>query len=440
MAIFFIIVVTLLLFFGSRFLFGKWVNPLSIYVIPWGVMLTLYEVNFLRYYELSTETWLVIISALFSFIAGILLIKTTFTARENEKKKTLSIVDYTTIFKYLVIVFGIIGLVDALQHWSVLFRMYGSLPGIFLNANEIYRLRIEQKIPGLIPYLVAFSYAAIFFAAIYSACKGRITLISLLPIVGVVLKEVANVGRAGIMLAFLIYLLTYFFARNILKEKAIKDKRRRKFQILGVVTVVVILIAGATLIRSIRGTYENFAGASKVLSKTRGGLFITPSIYLYFSAHVGVLNQFLKDQNVNKNIGENTFLTAYSVLSKFDLVERPSDYQKGYRIPLWINTGTYLREVIEDFGYVSIFLFPFILGLISTYYWYRFLARQDLISLFLLTYTCSIIGTSFLTIITRVGIWTISFMIILTAALIMEHFKPAVTIKSEPDVNSKGIK
>jgi oligosaccharide repeat unit polymerase len=303
--------------------------------------------------------------------------------------------------------------------------MYGSIAGVFLNANEIYRLRIEEKIPGIIPYINAFGYAGVFFAAVYSAYKGKITLISLLPLMAVVIKEVANVGRAGIMVALISYSITYFFTRNVVRsnEKIKKEKKKWGRQIAGFIIVLIILIAGASVVRSVRGTYESFAGATKVLSKTRGGLLITPSIYLYFSAHVGVLNQFLIDEEVDKGFGENTLLTVYSILSKFDLVERPSDYQEGYRIPMWTNTGTYLREIIEDFGYAGLFLFPFLLGILAAYFWYRLQDKKDMISLVLLTYTSIIIGYSYVVMVTRLGLFTISFTLLLTAAIIINKYE-----------------
>ena len=427
-----ILLLTLLLIMGKQ-IFGKWLNPLSIYILPWSMMLILYDLNFLRYYELTSMTWLVAGAALFSFICGILLIK--ILHKPSDSVKQYVFVNNVNILKYVIIIFASIGLIDVIVHWSVLFKMYGSLPGIIIHANEIYRLRIENKIPGIIPYLVGFSYSAVFFAGVYSAYRGRITMISVFPLLDVVLKEIANVGRSGILLAFLIYLLSYFFAGHVLKSagKLQRKKISIRTQILSIVTVIVILVTGASVVRSIRGTYENFAGASKALSKTRGGLVITPSIYLYFSAHIGVLNQFLKDQNVNKGFGENTLLTAYSILSKFDLVERPSDYQDGYRVPFWTNTGTYLRELIEDFGYVGIFVFPFLLGMSAMFSWFRLSEKKDLLSLVLLTYLNSIIGISFLMMITRSGIWTISFSVVLITAVLIPMLDTIPVRNSESD-------
>ncbi len=419
----FLVALTAVSVVGSgKYIFQKWINPLTIYVVPWAIMLVLYDIKLLRYYDLTSQTWFVICAALFSFICGIILLINVYKPSAVERGGgAVTLVKNPNLLKYVIILFGSIGLFDALVHWSVLFSMYGSLPGILINANEIYRLRIEQKIPGLIPYLVAFGYAGVFVAGVYSAYKGKITLISLLPLLSVVLKEIANVGRAGILIALMMYFLAYFFTRNVVKtdKKIQKEKVSRRGQVFGLIVVIAILIAGASVVRSIRGTYESFAGATKALSGTRGGLIITPSIYLYFSAHVGVLNQFLKDENVNKGFGENTLLTVYSILSKVDLIERPSDYQEGYRIPFWTNTGTYLREIIEDFGYAGIFLFPFLLGMAATFFWFRLLNRKDMLSLVLLTYTGIIIGYSYVVMVSRLGLWTISLTILIITALLI---------------------
>src|SRR5690606_14905287 len=78
--------------------------------------------------------------------------------------------------------------------------------------------------------------------------------------------------------------------------------------------------------------------------------------------------------------GQNTFLPFYRFLSKFDFVEKPSDFQKGYHIPMWTNTGSYLRELHSDFGVAGIFLGSYLLGLLTTFFWFRFFKNQSMIA------------------------------------------------------------
>jgi oligosaccharide repeat unit polymerase len=414
-----ILLVSLVLVLTGRIIFGKWINPILLYIVPWGIMLVLYEFKLLRYHDLTSETWLVIILALFSFICGIVLVRAIYTPKSESKTSQIHKID-PDILKYIIIFFSLAGLLDAVIHWKVLLSMYGSVAGIFLNANEIYRMRIEGKIPGIIPYLVAFSYAAVFFAAVYSAVRSKIALISFLPFSVIVIKEIANLGRAGILLAIIEFVVAYLFTRNNLKKASIVTKRKNRLvQVAGITAIIVVVIIGASVVRSVRGTYESFAGATKTLSSTRGGILITPSIYFYLSSHVGVLNEFLKDDTHNKMVGGNSFLVVYSILSKFDLVERPSDYPNGYRMPFWSNTGTYLREVIEDFGYIGLFMTPFILGILSTYFWFKLAAKKDLISLLILVYTCILISYSHIVIASRLGLFTISFTIALLTLLML---------------------
>jgi oligosaccharide repeat unit polymerase len=276
-------------------------------------------------------------------------------------------------------------------------------------------MRIEGEIEGVVPYVIAFSYMSIFFAAVYSAYKNKISLIVFLPFISIILKDIALVGRGGSFLALIEFFSTFLLTRHYLKKNQIKEKinESKSKRILGLVLIVVLLIASATFIRSIRATYETFAGASTKLTKLKATEVITPSIYLYFSSHVAVLSKYFEQEKERSGIGEHTFLTIYSVLSKIGLAERPSDYQRGYNIPIWSNTGTYLREIHADFGYLGVVLVPFLLGFFSTFFWFRLFERGSLISLIIVTFLYTIIGFSFFVMVTRLGFWFISLTLIL---------------------------
>jgi len=107
----------------------------------------------------------------------------------------------------------------------------------------------------------------------------------------------------------------------------------------------------------------------------------------------------------------------YSTVAKFGLTKRPKDHDKGYFIPVWINTGTYLREIYSDFGLVGIFIVPFLLGLFTTYFWFRFMDTGKLLYLVILSHLYIIIGFSFVIFAVRLATWV--FPIILTPIFIV---------------------
>ncbi len=435
MVFFIILIITVTLSILGRFLLKRWFNHLTIYSVIWGGMIFLYEMKLLSYYELGTETWIVIILSTLTYILGILLYTVahnTFGREKeliylknhlkNEKGVLFNLVkDDGKILKYSIIIMGIIGLGAALQHWYVLFKMFGSLAGIIINANIIYRMRVNGELKGVIPYLHVFAYSAVFLSAIYSAHKNKITFVGIFPFIAVILKELANVGRAGILFSMLVFIITFVFSRYVFYYGVEKEyQKTNKGFIIAILFILTLSIVGASIVRNIRGTYESFAGESHQLTKLKGNYLITPSLYLYLSSDIGVLNKYLLLDEEHAKFGQNTFLTVYSVLSKFDVVKKPNTYQRGYRIPMWTNTGTYLRELHADFGAAGLFVGPFLIGFITTIFFFKFFEKKKSFYLLWLVYFYVIIFFSFLVIITRVSIWTIGITILIFTIPLIE--------------------
>lgn len=166
------------------------------------------------------------------------------------------------------------------------------------------------------------------------------------------------------------------------------------------------------MVRSTRGSIESFSGSSQKLNELKGNFFLTPSLYLYACSHIGVFNKYLElDYEKRNRPGEITFQPVFNFLSKFGVVHHPPFYDKGYFIPMWSNTGTYLKPLFEDFGPLGIYLGPFILGFFTSLLWFNFFEKKSLISLIYLSYFYVLIIFSFLTMFSRTGIWLISLFL-----------------------------
>jgi len=191
--------------------------------------------------------------------------------------------------------------------------------------------------------------------------------------------------------------------------------------IIGIGTLILLLVAGAAFVKSVRQATDSFKGTSGSLAKLEGGAFISPSIYFYASSQVGVLNQFLEADKERWSFGSNTFFTLYSALSKFDLVKQPPIYQPGYFIPNWSNTGTFLREIYSDFGFAGIFIVPYLLGLFSSCYWFKFYEEGKLSYLIILTHLYIVIAISFFVLMVRSPAWTVGGIFLLLAIPFLER-------------------
>lgn len=430
----------------SKHLFQKWFNHLSIYVVIWFFLLTLYEMKLFHYYDLTFKTWFVVVCGFLCYFLGVI---TYFVARqsrdennfynsgENIKIQTSLFEDDAKVLKIAIIITSLAGLIEAIQSWMVLLHKFKTIQNIIILANTIYRMRVQGDF-GFLPYLSAFSFVSVFLGGIYTARTRKLTFYIILPLLVVIIQDLANLGRAGMLFALVEFISVLILYRHRFSENeaALGDKSSRKL-VISVVMVFILLIGGATAVRSVRGTVESFGSASNTLNKFKGNIVITPSIYLYFSSDVGVLNKYLESDGEKTSFGENLFLPVYNVLSKLGIVSKPSVYQKGYYIPMWTNTGTYLRELHADFGMTGVLLFPYSLGLFLTFLWFKFNRSLSIEWLVVLVYLYVVVFFSFLVLAPRLGDWVISFVLLLITIPLLNKISNFLILRKHNNLKSQ---
>ena len=401
-------------------------------------MILTYQLKLVNYPDLKVDTWIIILLTFWSFILGILsyyvshlesVSKKSAFSEENFRIKLFE--DNGRFIKILILIFSTLGLIGGLQHWSVLLHDYGSFENILLSAGKIYRERVEGEIHGVVPYIYLFSYLGIFFAALFTAYKQKFNILIIYPILAVVVRELANFSRAGILYGFLEFIFTFILFRHLLKKNSvIQVIKPSKKMLISFIIAMLIMVVGASLIKTLRNPTDIIEnGSSRTLNKFEGGFFISPSVYLYLSSHIVVFDKYMHHNEKSEGFGANTFFTVYSILSKFDFVEKPQYYHRGYYIPIWSNTSTYLHDIFADFGYTGLYLFPFLLGFLSSWFWYLTFQKNSLIYLTILIHLCIVIGFSFFVIATRFPNWSLGLIFILLLIPIVEKITQRKSIE-----------
>ena len=175
-------------------------------------------------------------------------------------------IDNGKMLKYAVIFFSVLGLLGSIQHWLALIREFGSIPAATTSAGEVYQMKIKGEDFGQIPYLFTLSYAGIFLVAIYSAFKNKISLLALIPFLGAILKDVAGFARAGIFFSFILFLLTFIITRHALKRSNPEAYKFNKKLGIAILFLIFIAIGSATLVKQVRGSFENFKANTSALN------------------------------------------------------------------------------------------------------------------------------------------------------------------------------
>ena len=426
--------------FLGKIIFKKWFNHLTIYCIIFGGAVFLYELKWLPYVDILPFAWFVMVASFLSFLFGILTIisarsiyneSPTFTKKSVISLKIFS--DDGKTLKYFIIFFSLISLYSAIEFWVVLINRFGSIPAVLLNAKVIYRLNVTGELTGTTPYIYLFATVPVFFVGIYTAYKGRFTLLTFIPLISIIIKETGGGGRAGMLIALIEFAFSFFLFRHLLNyDLANRFKFPKINTLIAPLILITLFIVGSSLVRITRSseTSENISGASKELRQTKGNIILSPSIYLYASSDVGVLSKYLSSKGDETGFGQNTFMPFYLFLAKYDFIKRPSEYQKGYYIPMWTNTGTYLRELHADFGIAGTFFGPFLIGLFITWLWFKFYEQKSLVVFAFLVYLNIIIGLSFFIMATRVTYWYISLVMILICIPIIEKLASITHVKN----------
>lgn len=433
MIVFIITTFLALLFITTgRIVIDKWINHLSMFAVIWWGMINLYELKMMRYIELTGFTWWVITLSCLAFYLGVLLLHVyrKFTNKKINARKPESLLLFQNnckILKWIISITLILGALVTIQHWLMLLGKYGSIAGVILNGNEIYRLRVDGDL-DTVPFVGAVIFISIFFTGIYTAYKNKINLLSIASILILLIRQIADFSRAGILFGIFIFVLSFILTRQYLSKF---QKKNIKQQIKLVVIVILFMsfaVGGAGIVRSTRGSIEHFQASSRELGGMTNSFFITPSLYLYLSSHIAVLSKFNEIDYYNDYaFGGKSLKPIHNFLSKFGFTENLPYYGKGYFVPMWTNTSTWITDFIKDYGPAGIFLCPFLISLLTTFSWLRFIEEGKILHLAIATFMGVLILFSFLGMYSTSAYWFISFLIVLVI-LFFTEFIPSTKI------------
>jgi len=424
----------------GKYLFKKWLNHLTLYSFIFGSSVFLYELKLLPYVNIIPFAWFIIIVSFLSFLLGTI---TIISARNLYREDPIVIEKLDVSFKifsdggrtlkYAIILFSLISIYSTIEFWMFLIKQFGSIPGVLINAQVIYRLNVSGELIGFTPFISLFGFVALFFAAIYTAYKRKFSLLSFIPLVSIIIREIGQAGRAAMSVALVEFTIAFFLFRYLLNNDYSKRFNFSKTSAIVSSTLlltVFILAVSVVKISRTSESSEKFSGASSGLSQTKENIFISPSVYLYASSNVAVLSKYFSSEGENTGIGQNTLQTLYLVLAKLGIIERPYERPKGYFIPMWTNSATYLRDLHADFGIAGVLLGPFFLGLLITWLWFKFYEKQSIIAFTFLVHFYLVVVFACLGIVTRFTFWSLTLLFILLFIPVLEKISTLVSRKT----------
>ncbi len=337
----------------SKKIYKKIINPIFIYSILFSTMITLYEIKLIYYNPLTVETWSIIIIFQLIFNLGS-LIGNSINLNKNQKTTIVS----EKKLRDIIVILTLIASIETISFLILVVNRYGI--EIHKYTTQLYSDRLNGLLESPIPYLGSLVYVSLILSGYYFS-KYKKILVAFLPLSLVVISSFLYGARLNIVIGSLFYVLPIVLNYSINNgiKKIITPKN---------LTIVFLFISLGSLMFLLTKNRASYIEVNYYMSPTMVNLVSkNPAfyqIYMYISSPVGVLNEFLKDPTYK--FGGHTFLSIYNILNKFGMNIEINQYQIFYNIPIKSNVGTYIRELIEDFGFffagIATFIFSFLLS------------------------------------------------------------------------------
>ena len=415
----------------GRWGYRRWLNPLTLYSAVWGISLISFELRLIQYYPMSLTAWAYIALAWFSFLLGTGTAFATGTPKNRAGAPAL-LVDIRNL-RVAILILCAIGAITVIDQALVLRREFGSVwTAIVLQPGDVYLGRTGGEF-SFFPYVGAFLFAASSMSGVYSAKRGRISLLSLLPLVLEVLNAVMGMARGGVLIAGFLFAMSFLFTPKT------QGSVIPKWQLVsGMLLVTALLIGEFAFVSTTRHLQTDFSGRTDALDTLAEYIPPLPSLYTNISATPIAFSMYLDtpDEQQTGFWGMNTFAPFYRLLAKLGFPTAVAGYEENYYTPVPMNTSTYLKDVHSDFGLPGIVIFPYLLGLISAYLGLRVAYRPRLVDIVLLAHLVLVIAASFAINLMFTGDWPISVLSGVVVASIVERFS---TRKNAPGLNASAV-
>lgn len=329
-------------------------NPINVYIVIWTIILSLYEMDLIHYQKLSLSCWMVIICALVVlFIGYILGLEDKVRIRKGRFNKNSGKPISQKKLKKIIAILIFISLIAILPNTVTIISRYGI--DFMMDTTQIYSDNLVGNASKTIPYLGSFAQAAVICSGIYLYRFG-FTWLSIMALVLSVLSGVPSGSRG-----YLIFSIIYYILPTAIMSTKLKYTLRKNWKILFLsMTCIIVVFLILTNNRS-----ANIANQSYYSSIINTLASSNPSIVknlLYITSPIAVLNAFIS--NPVFNFGANSFLPLANILTKVGVNIDFPRYQEFYYVPMRMNAGTWIRELIQDFGWISSFFVILFIGFI----------------------------------------------------------------------------
>lgn len=365
----------------SKAFYAQIFSPISAYALPFGFAFLLMTLPIINYRPLSPGTLLALFLPLLALICGAFL---GGIVSGRQKSGIISdtgprlLANKVRRILLLTYLFASAGL---LLQFYYMARSFGGISAIVMQPTVIYHTRVLYgfDFPSWVGYLVSLSYCGMYLAGSYTALAGWRNWYSIWTVLIVVGVALSSMGRASILWAGLL-----IFNGNYLTHLVLGKAPKLRISVRKLITYLILisLIIGATIyIRLIRAQ-DNFES-----TQTRIGYAVNPVFlqndstllrgiihtYLNFTGPIPVLGERIDYPDPQLGYGVKTFNALFRMV--IPTVGRYGPIRESSVLP-GFNVFTAIGDWFYDFGWIGILFIPFVMGVLSSWLFYKAIRRS----------------------------------------------------------------
>lgn len=329
----------------------NWFNPIIIYILIWVFIVSLYNLKLIPYRETAVETWLVLIFVPIIIWLGYSSIHLITPHISLSKKFNHTKITYCKFFVYL---FGSLLFIRVISVWLGIYLRFGSFSAAFTSGDIIYEMsRTGEWAPG-IGFYIPVDFISMFFLGIYHNKIKKINKLIIFIFLSNIFLQLGLQNRFSLLLSLSMYIGAYI-ASNGAKFTTKPSSLVKYISALITLLFAISLSRNLSEINKVAGEFGEYE------------ITVLPSLYYYLTNGIAGLNEY-----IIMGIDENDYLYTFNpilyYLSFIDSTISVSIYETvTYYTPLPTIIATWIRFLVDDFGFIGMFIFLYLIGLILKY-------------------------------------------------------------------------
>jgi len=355
--------------------------PALAFAILWFVIFYLHHLSLYNLRSVSNATWLTIFTAvsffLLSYFIAVIYDKNSRTLFHSKPRLQIN----QPLLLKLLLAFTLILFIGGSLRFIAIGNQLGGLE-VFINRPLMVRQEIVNIQMGYSPvpllfrlggYLTSIGFISIIIGGITIATSSKFRLLGILPIFVLAYAQLGTMGRyffiTGVCFYFTSFIITTFFLPK-------NDQRKKLFEVFAysIVMFVGVLVMSYYII--------------KFRSPLADDIFalLKESVYLYFTGGVTALDYALFRDESSRLFGQSSFRSLYNWFYRFGLVSE-EEVIRVHNVFVSIsptynmNTYTFVRSLVYDFGLTGLMIFSSIWGFLTKFFLYKAYRKYSMINL-----------------------------------------------------------